>query len=479
MNTRSSAALSTVDPLRALIYTRVSKDPKARGRSTREQETECREVCDDEGWDVIDVVTDNHRSASRYAKRDREGWGNVKELLSTGRVDVLVTWEASRTGRDLDAYVELRNLCEANGVLWSYSGETYDLAKRSDRKRTAMDAIDAEDEAERSRERILRSTRAQAVSGKPHGRRLYGYDRQYDSTTGELVNNVADPAEAAIVVEVARRFAGGESAYSICVDLNRRGIPTGTGSEWRGDQIKRMLTNPAYVGDRVHQGEIVGPASWAAILEQDVFDICQVRYADPARTTNRDKRDLRHLLTGIARCGKCGARMYRGHDRKHRDIYSCKAGLHLARDMKQVDAYVISHVLDLLSRDVHDLVIADEPDGEDHRVVIVELRRRLDDAYATFSAGGLTAAGLGRVEADLLARIAAAEREARRAVPVPAIVFDIAGPDVEARWDALLIEERRTVVKAVVDITILPVQTTGRHVFDPDGVRVVPRLGQV
>jgi len=53
------------DRLRALIYTRVSKDPKGRGRSTREQETECRQVCDDAGWDVVEVVTDNHRSASR------------------------------------------------------------------------------------------------------------------------------------------------------------------------------------------------------------------------------------------------------------------------------------------------------------------------------------------------------------------------------------------------------------------------------
>ena len=461
------------DRLRALIYTRVSKDPKGRGRSTREQETECRQVCDDAGWDVVEVVTDNHRSASRYAKREREGWTRVKELLAAGKVDVLVTWEASRTQRDLGAFVELRDLCEANRVLWSYSGDVYDLTKRSDRKRTAMDAVDAEDEADRTRDRILRTVRAQAVSGKPHGRRLYGYDRAYDPTTGELVNNVINPAEAAVVVEVARRFADGESAYAICVDLNRRGIRTSTHTEWRGDQIKRMLTNAAYVGDRVHQGEVVGAASWAPILERDVFNVCQVRYADTARTMNRDKRDVRHLLTGIARCGKCGARLYRGHNRG-RDLYQCKKGGHLVRDMKMLDAFVTAHVLDRLSGNVDDLIVTEDTDGADHRAVVVELRQRLDDAYTTFAAGALTAAGLGRVEADLLARIAAAERDARRAVPVPAVVFEIAGPDVDSRWNDLAIDDKRAVVKALFDITVLPTRT-GRRVFDPDGVDITPR----
>jgi DNA invertase Pin-like site-specific DNA recombinase len=452
----------------------VSKDPKARGRSTREQEAECRQVCADEGWDVVEVITDNHRSASRYAKREREGWAKVKNLLAAGRVDVLVTWEASRAGRDLDSHVELRNLCESYRVLWSYSGDVYDFTKRADRKRAAMDAVDAEDEAERTRERIMRTVRAQAAKGMPHGRRLFGYDRSYDPTTGELVNNVVNPAEATIVVDVARRFAGGETAYSICDDLNRRGVATSVGGVWRGEAIKRMLTNPAYIGQRVHRGQVVGPASWAPILTDDVFAACAARYSDPSRTTNRDRRDVRHLLTGHARCGKCGARMYRGKNYE-RDVYVCKAGRgHLLRDKRQLDAYVTAHVLDRLSGNVDDLIATDDRAGDDHRALIVELRQRLDDAYATFSAGGLTAAGLGRVEADLLANIAAAERDARRAVPVPAVVFDIAGPDVDSRWNDLAIDDKRAVVKALFDITVLPTRT-GRRVFDPDGVEITPR----
>jgi hypothetical protein len=57
---------------RALIYTRVSKD-KRQGRSVEEQETECRRVCEHEGWTIADVLSDNDRSASRYATKTRTG----------------------------------------------------------------------------------------------------------------------------------------------------------------------------------------------------------------------------------------------------------------------------------------------------------------------------------------------------------------------------------------------------------------------
>jgi DNA invertase Pin-like site-specific DNA recombinase len=37
---------------RAIIYTRVSKDPKQLGRSVGEQEAECRAIAEREGWHV-------------------------------------------------------------------------------------------------------------------------------------------------------------------------------------------------------------------------------------------------------------------------------------------------------------------------------------------------------------------------------------------------------------------------------------------
>src|SRR4051812_15188481 len=105
----------------ALIYTRVSKDQRG-GRSVGEQEAECRAVADREGWHVLDVLTDNDRSASRHAKRGRPGWDEVKHRIASGGVDVLVVWEASRTTRDLNEFVAVRDLLTAHRVKLCYDG---------------------------------------------------------------------------------------------------------------------------------------------------------------------------------------------------------------------------------------------------------------------------------------------------------------------------------------------------------------------
>src|SRR5687767_4299556 len=111
--------------MRAVIYCRVSSD-RRHGRSVAEQEAECRAECERNGWNVVEVLQDNDRSASRHARKPRPQWERAKALISSGGADVLVTWEASRAQRDLRAYTDLRELCAGAKVLWSYSGETYD-----------------------------------------------------------------------------------------------------------------------------------------------------------------------------------------------------------------------------------------------------------------------------------------------------------------------------------------------------------------
>jgi site-specific DNA recombinase len=68
-----------------------------------------------------DVLTDNDRSATRFATKDRPEYEKLRSTLQPG--DVLVVWEASRAGRSLDHYVDLRRLCAERGVMLSYSGK--------------------------------------------------------------------------------------------------------------------------------------------------------------------------------------------------------------------------------------------------------------------------------------------------------------------------------------------------------------------
>src|SRR4051812_47776861 len=182
---------------RAVIYTRVSSDPNDRGRSVAEQETECRAVCARNRWDVVAVFSDNDRSASRYATKQRPEHRKLIRYIEAGKADVLVTWEASRAQRDLRAYADLRDLCEQRGVLLSYSGRTYDMTESDDRFSTGLNALLAERESDQTRKRVLRAVRANADKGRPHGKLLYGYRREYDPATRELIGQVPDEHDIA------------------------------------------------------------------------------------------------------------------------------------------------------------------------------------------------------------------------------------------------------------------------------------------
>jgi site-specific DNA recombinase len=451
----------------ALIYTRVSQDQTRQGRSVDEQEHECRAVCDREGWTVVDVLSDNGRSASRYATKTRPAWEQVKRRLATDGIDVLVTWEASRNGRDLGEFVELRHICRANGVLLNYSGRTIDLDDSGDSFRAGLDALISEDESERTRKRVLRAMRSQAAKGRPHGRVLYGYRRSYDPKTGALTGQEPDPETAEVVREMARRFLSGESLYAITEDLNARRV---SGVKWSMNRVKRCLMNPAYTGLRVHQGEVICDADWPPILDRPTFDAIAARL-EPRRG-GRGGTDVKHLLSGIARCGKCGARMYVWKDRAKR-VYACtSSGGHLARNKDHLDAYVTAVVLERLRTiDFADMA-AEHPEAAHERAEARQLRARLDEVAAECAAGRVSAAMLGKVEAELVPKIKAADRRARAAA-IPPNLDDLAGEGVDRRWDALSIEQRREVVRLLLDVTVLPsTRPPGSRGFDPDAVRL-------
>ncbi|MGI8680815.1 MAG: recombinase family protein, partial [Mycobacteriales bacterium] len=399
---------------RAAIYARVSSDPRGSARSVAEQERECRRTAALAGWDVVELFIDNDRSASRYATKSRPAYAGLVEFVRSRSCDVVVTWEASRFQRDLQDYVVLRELCRDRGVLWSYSGRTYDLSRTDDRLTTGLDALLAERESDMTRDRVLRSVRANADAGRPHGKLLYGYRRVYDDNTGALTEQVPREDQAVVVREAARRVATGETPHAVASDLNRRGIPAPRGGCWDLTQIRRLVTNPAYVGKRVHRGKVVGEAVWPALVDEATFYTCVSRMSDPRRKTVRDSA-IKHLLSGIAICGVCGARVVVQKNRGSR-AYLCPDGFHVSRRQDHVDDLVTKVLVTRLARpDVLELLGGAQSDDRVSAALgeAAEKRARLESFYDSAAEGELTPAALARIEARLIPEIEAAERYAR------------------------------------------------------------------
>ncbi|MEZ5152082.1 recombinase family protein [Rhodococcus zopfii] len=449
--------------MRAVIYCRVSSDRSGRARSVTEQEADCREVCSREGWSVAEVLVDNDISASRFSNKERPAYEQLNEILQEG--DVLVTWEASRSTRDLRQYVQLRDLCAERNVKWCYSGTVYDLTDGTDLLRTGLDALLSENEVFKTRERILRTVRASAAEGRPHGKIPFGYRGVYNSSTGELEGRVPDEVEAPIVREVAKRLLGGESARAIARDLDARGIRTpGTSERWRPGYLARMVTGPVYIGMRTHHGELT-KGTWEPILDETDHVILRALMNDPKRLRHRGVAP-KWLLTGIARCGVCNAPVRRVKDGEFQ-FYSCTESRCVARTMEFVDDLVGLAIVTRLSEPDILEQLRPTPADAGLRDELEELEARLSTAADMFAVGEIGRPQLARIEAQLRPRIDTV-RDRLRPKGLNPVVVEMAGPDAEARWNSAPVDKKRRLVASLVDVTIL--KTKRRR--DPAGVSV-------
>lgn len=468
-------------PFPALLYGRASRDPHKKGRSVADQINEGRDLCESYGWPVVEVFDQEiDRSASRHARRQRRDFEALLTAIEEGKGRIVVAWEASRYYRDIEAYIRLRNACMNANVFLCYNGQVFDLSKREDRKATAQDAVAAEDEAEGIRDRVLRSTRAQAKQGLPHGRLLYGYARRYDPDTGELIEQYPHPEQAPIVLEVFERIAGGETEYSILQDLRSRGERT-PGQKWGYYHLPNLLRNIGYKGRRLHRGEDFGEATWPALVPEELFDQVQEIIGDDSRNTVRDY-SVKHMLSGIARCGECSDHPHLrvGKSRGYL-VYGCSGKFDAQMNKDKLDAYVEEAVIAWLgSRAAVAAFQSDEQEkrAERARVRQKALQRQLDEARemsTTFKEDGVTPrlslASLAVQEERLVPQIEAAKREAQEMNAPPLVRRLVGNPDIQEIWDdELTIEQQRTVLRAVVNIRLNRARARGVRSIEPGRV---------
>lgn len=480
-----------------LLYARVSHTNDKNAVSVADQLKELRAWAAREGWKVTKVI-DEQGSASKHAKKARDRWGEVMDAVEKRRADALLIWENSRASRDTRDAAILYDACEVAGLLIGYKGRMHDPSKAEDRFQLGLDALLSEREAGVTRERVLRGVRGNAERGLPHGRHLYGYMREYKGEGDErkVVAVVEDPLRGPVVREMARRFADGESLYAIAHDMNDRGITAAATDQidekreakdkprlvWSGPKIGHLLQRPGYRGQRVHQGQIIGEAKGPLLIDEELAERIDARFADPRRRMGTGEHEPKYLLTGSAVCGVCGATLKRSWTRSGKvvrkdgteaprrkyDTYACTAGrnvrgagFHVSMRLEHLDEAVSEAVIAYVSRKDF-LGQADAGDSETRakrsalRVRIAERRKYLDHV-AEVAAERMDITLLTRQEDELLPLIREDEKELASLYAVDPAVRELAGAkDVRSAWDALSTDERRRIIRAVVTPAVMP-----------------------
>ncbi|MFB7671632.1 recombinase family protein [Kitasatospora purpeofusca] len=469
-----SQTSSPQQSLRAFLYARNSRG----GKSVTAQMIENRRECEDRGWVNAGEFTDANRSASRYAKRKREDFDALVERVRAGEADVIITFESSRLQRDLEVYVQIRRLCIETKTLWCYGGYVYDMTIARDRQRTADDAVRSEAELDNIRERNLRTVRQNAASMRPHGRILTGYARRYDPTTGELVAQVPDEYWAPIIQRIFRDFASGMSTGRIARQLNAEGIRTSTGRHWRDTGIGTLLRRPSYAGLRVHQGEVIGEATWDAIIDEATWQATQAILADPSRQA-MPSTDAAHLLVGIGRCGVCPGTLRCCPSTNGANIYQCRLGFCAAIQAAVLEAYVEERLLRWLALPTSAAAFMDpahDAEAEKAIALVATLKAELEQARTAAREGTLSVGSLIAVESGILPRLAQAQAAVSAHTAASPLLLGLLGQDdVDERWNGLVLEQKRAVLRETTTLTLNPALHKGNGALYEG--RIVMTLG--
>lgn len=484
-----------------MLYGRVSKhsgrghdgDPGARSvdqqldimlaQAAREQVT------------VVGPYRDDGISASRYANgKARAGWQQVMNALLSGQANELWTWEMSRASRDRDVTSKLLTVCVANNVLLNVGGKVHDPRDPDDGFLLDLQSALAVRESAATAKRIKRDVDARAAAGMPHGKIPYGYRREYDPTTRYVRAQLPCPDTAPILRELVARILAGESMYAIAADLNARGVPSpqtvreirvhgerARRTLWRGDEIRDQVLSPTAAGLRIHEGKVVGDATWPALISAPDRAALLRLLRSPGR--QQWFGPVKHLLTGIAECGVCGTPLRATKNRGY-PSYACpgpdKRGAScVTRVRAPLDAYVTRRVLARLAdpglaADVAARQAAGSARTRDVLAEITGKRVQLAELEEECLAQRISAAAFGRFEARLLAEIAELERDAAAASGLPPVVLRAVGPQAAAVWEAFDLAWQRQVIRALFRVVVhRSGRPRGARGFDPDTVDVI------
>lgn len=425
------------------------------------QETECRRLAAAKGWEVVEPpYVDNDVSASSGVPRPA-----CERLLTdirAGRVNGVVVFRLDRLHRrpiELEPFMKLAD--DHHVSLASVDGNV-NLATSDGRLHARVMGAVASHESEVTSDRIRSKLAEVASKGAPHGGvRPYGF----------LKDKIhLDEHEADVIREVVAALLAGQSLRGQCAKLNERGDQTPTGRFWEPSVMSRMLQRPRLAGFREHNGALF-PAQWEAIISRADHVAIRALLGNPARRRNVGAPG-RHLLSGLLRCGVCGARLIHwvGWESNRRS-YVCppKPRGHQCVGVvaDPLEELVTRRVLMTFGRSTERPIIegvtaalADASTRD--RAMLVELA----EAYGRTD---ITMPEYLAARRPIEQRIADDEN---RIIGEAEIRARASRHDLRERWPNLSIDERREAIRTVVDRIV--VNRSGRtRLFHPERVRIV------
>jgi len=458
--------------LRAASYARLSETYDA-AESVPTQLANADRHAQRRGWRVVARFKDDGYSAFKEIKRD--DFVNLIEAIERDEIDVVIIRDVDRLTRNLPDWSRFEKAAiEHRVILSAYAGGDLDLSTPEGAYYGGMETLRAKRESAvksvRVREGHDRIARAGKSSGG--GPRWFGYTRIYanpEETSKRkrvILREEINPVEAEALRDAAERVLNGETVGSIIREWTQRGIKPARAQKWEESSLVKTLKSSHVAGLREWQGQTY-PAQWPAILDEDTHERLVKLFADPSRRAHVVGRK-QHLLSGIARCGKCDGPLYpAGASKGKAATYRCVTGPAgkgcggISVNAELLDEYVTGAVLDALeSPRVQQAVHAGEDTSAPRRAELLEEIRKAQDkpaeARRDWAEDTIEKEDWLDIKQRTEGRIAKARKEYDKLTGSAAVFGDIPASDmVRDAWEDWNTDRRRAAVKAVMNRVIV------------------------
>jgi hypothetical protein len=351
---------------------------------------------------------------------------------------------------------------------------------------------ESEDKARRTKRKHLELAQA----GRPvGGTRHFGYEPLRQDGVPVLLDDQGYPtlkireSEATLVREAVTAVLAGRSVRSIVKEWNDRGLTASRGGRITAGTLTRILKSPTIAGWRALDDTPVAPGRWEPIIPIDTHRQLVAVLDGRSRSTVagfQGGKPRTYLLSGMVRCGRCGARMVsqahgRGANQGRKRTYTCPS------DPSKTGCGRVRIVAPETEQEVFDRVLAvvdatiPEPEPDDPTRPLVAELDQLDARLAELAEDyyvhrRITAGQFHRASAALNDQVASLRARLAASTTRRAVTSTIrTSEDLAAAWAGMDLDQRRAVLDQFVEAVVIHPAVQARGRFDPERLEVLWR----
>lgn len=360
--------------IRAALYIRVSTDEQAiHGLSLDAQEMALTEWAKKNSVKVVDTYIDSGKTARKSLKNRVE----LQRLLSdieSDKIDLVLFTKLDRWFRNIKDYYKIQDILENHGVNWKAIFENYDTSTANGRLHINIMLSIAQDEADRTSERIKAVFASKLERGEATTSSLpIGY---------KLVNSriIVDEERANIARELFSAYLltnGQRSAAKVISDTYGVYLHVYT--------VHRMLTNPMYIGTYRGIENFCEP-----LISVDDFN--RVQEIIKSKNIKSTPSTYDFIFSGMLICSECGCHLSGNHQLRNRaggikrsyvtyrcnKFYSTRKCVHNSLiNEKKIEEFLISNIRDEIKKFIIDYEMQ-QKNIKKPKINKAEIRRKID-----------------------------------------------------------------------------------------------------